>query len=234
MTMQPAEEDYDNSVFKLKSYWDERFQKEEQYDWLVKYDELEQYLSAHLTDRNARILVLGCGNSTFSSDLYDHGYKNITNIDFSEVCIERMQLKHSNSRPDMSWVTMDMTELTFDDESFDIVIDKASMDAILVDEGDVWDPEPETIALVDKMNLGISRVLKKGGKFIQITFAQPHFRTKYLMAQRVLQFECSPFESLKGYCKRYSWNMSHVSVNPKIGCISYYMYYMVKEAEAES
>ena len=32
--------------------------------------------------------MLSCGNSEFSADIYDDGYRNITNIDFSEVVIQ--------------------------------------------------------------------------------------------------------------------------------------------------
>jgi hypothetical protein len=40
----------------------------------------------------------------------------------------------------MHWEVMDMTALTFDDSSFDAVIDKAAMDALMCDEQDVWNP----------------------------------------------------------------------------------------------
>lgn len=223
------EEDHLNSDYKLKSYWDSRFEEEEQYDWLVKFNEIEQYIIPKMPSKEAKILIVGCGNSTFSADLYDFGYQNITNIDFSEVCIARMNEKHATQRPGMRWLTMDMTELLFSDQEFDIVIDKASMDALLVDEGDVWDPEESTISTVDKMCAGISRVLRPGGLFLQITFAQTHFRTKYLMASHVLKSEVSPFESLKGRCDRYAWTLGYDSVNPTTGCIHYYIYHMIKD-----
>jgi hypothetical protein len=35
----------------------------------------------------------------------------------------------------MKWLVMDMCSLTFDDQSFDVVLDKCAMDALLVDEG---------------------------------------------------------------------------------------------------
>jgi hypothetical protein len=41
---------------------------------------------------------------------------------------------------EMRWLTMDMLDMSFDDSSFDVVIDKATMDALMVDEGDVWNP----------------------------------------------------------------------------------------------
>jgi hypothetical protein len=48
-----------------------------------------------------------------------------------------MKKKYSN----LEWLVMDMKKLNFESETFDIVIDKAGMDAILADEGgDVWHP----------------------------------------------------------------------------------------------
>lgn len=222
-------DDHLNSDYKLKSYWDNRFEVEEQYDWLVKFDEIQQYIIPKMTSMDAKILIVGCGNSTFSSDLYDFGFKNITNIDFSEVCISHMAERHASIRPKMTWITMDMTDLQFADQEFDIVIDKASMDALLVDEGDVWDPEEDTITIVDKMCEGISRVLKPSGLFLQITFAQTHFRTKYLMGSHIMKSEVSPFDSLKGHCDKYKWVLDYDSVNPTKGCIHYYIYHMRKD-----
>jgi hypothetical protein len=47
---------------------------------------------------------------------------------------------------------MDVRDLKMlkDDESFDIVIDKGTMDALMCDEGDVWNPKPEVIENVSK------------------------------------------------------------------------------------
>ena len=78
---------------------------------------------------------------------------------------------------------MDMTDMKFGDAKYDIVLDKGSMDALTIDEGDVWYPNESTIRCVHRMCHSVSRVLKIGGKFISISFNQPHFRTKYLMGQ---------------------------------------------------
>merc|ERR1712000_299555 len=109
----------------------------------MTFDSVKDDVCTHLK-KNDRILIVGCGNSTFSADLYDAGYKNITNIDFSDVVIDRM--KESNQeRETMNWIKMDMCELDFPEGSFDVVIDKAAMDALMVDEGSVWDPATQVI-----------------------------------------------------------------------------------------
>ena len=61
--------------------------------------------------KNLRILVLGCGNAEFSEELYDAGYQNITNIDISPVCIQQMSVKNALTRPNMSWLVGDVTNM---------------------------------------------------------------------------------------------------------------------------
>ena len=85
----------DNSVYKRKEYWDERFAEEEEYEWLVDYSDVEALLKDVLADRRARILVIGCGNSSFSADLVDAGCTDVTSVDYSPVVIDRMREKHS-------------------------------------------------------------------------------------------------------------------------------------------
>lgn len=58
----------DNTVYKLQSYWDDRFTAEAEYDWLVTFSQVEHILREHVRPTD-RILVVGCGNSTFSRDL---------------------------------------------------------------------------------------------------------------------------------------------------------------------
>mmetsp|Transcript_6473 Transcript_6473/g.4592 ORF Transcript_6473/g.4592 Transcript_6473/m.4592 type:complete len:104 (+) Transcript_6473:208-519(+) len=83
--------------------------------------------------KNDKVLVLGCGNAEFSADMYDDGFSNITNIDYSTVCIEQMS-QINKSRVHMKYEVMDVRDLKFDDNSFDIAIDKSTIDALLCGE----------------------------------------------------------------------------------------------------
>jgi hypothetical protein len=62
-------------------------------------------LSSVIPDRNVRILMLGCGNSSFSSDMYLDGYHNIVNTDISEICINKMAQLHKDKT--MQWIVAD-------------------------------------------------------------------------------------------------------------------------------
>ena len=188
-----------------------------------------------LLKKDATILIVGCGTSSLSEKLYDAGYHNITNIDFSSIVIEKMNSIHSELRPLMKWLTMDMLDMKFDDNSFDIVIDKATMDALMVDEGDVWDPNQHTISDVDRMCAGISRIINplNHGLFIQLSFSQPHFRTKYLMACHIRNNRTSdssstssPYTPILGICDQYSWDLSYTIIETEAGCLNSFLYVM--------
>ena len=75
---------------------------------------------------------------------------------------------------------MDVKDLKFEDSSFDVAIDKGTMDALMCDRGDVWSPDEELIKTVAQEVDEVVRVLKVGGQFIYITFGQPHFRKRHL------------------------------------------------------
>ena len=221
----------DNSVFKEQGYWEDRFAAEDEYDWLLTYEQLQTHLVPLLRPLE-RILVVGCGNSGLSAGLYDSGFTDIVNIDFSETVIEKMKEMHSIERPLMRWITMDMTEMNFDSHSFDVVIDKASMDALMVDEGDVWHPKQSTIDITDKMCKGVKRVLvPHTGRFIQLSFAQPHFRTKYLMGIHTrldssTENSDSKYGSVTGRCERYEWTLSFKTIDTEAGCLNSFLYIM--------
>jgi ubiquinone/menaquinone biosynthesis C-methylase UbiE len=125
--------------FKSKEYWDRFFieREEKSFEWYGTYPELRELIRRAFTPASSissslssgtsegwRTLVIGCGNSDFSSEFYDDGFTNITNIDFSEVVIDEMQRKNLSPRPAMSWLVMDMTNMEFSDGNFDVVFDK--------------------------------------------------------------------------------------------------------------
>jgi hypothetical protein len=120
---------------------------------------------------------------------------------------------------------MDMTDMTdFASESFDVVIDKAAMDALLSQEGDVWNPDPKVVEAAHNMLSHISRVLRNGGIHIQISFAQPHFRKKYLLGRS----GTSELQGKEIYSKEYDWSFSYKvsGDSSSMGSFGYYVYYM--------
>lgn len=127
-----------NSSYKLQEYWDRRFSKEDNFEWCRSYKDFKHLIFEHV-NRSDRILMLGCGNSSLSEDMYRDGYKNIVNIDFSAVVIENMKRK-CKDLVEMQWMVMDITNIAFTESSFEVIIEKATLDALMVEERDPWNP----------------------------------------------------------------------------------------------
>jgi EEF1A lysine methyltransferase 4 len=89
-----------NSDYSNFDYWEERFKEEKEYEWLMPYRLLADQMKPKLSVES-RILIVGCGNSPFSADMYDDGYHRIVNIDFSTIVIEEMKHLHQTDRPEM-------------------------------------------------------------------------------------------------------------------------------------
>ncbi|XP_071062469.1 uncharacterized protein ece2a isoform X3 [Pseudochaenichthys georgianus] len=89
----------------------------------------------------------GCGNSSMSGDMYSAGYRSITNIDYSSVCISTMGARYSHC-PGMTWQQMDVRQLSFPEASFDVILEKATLDAIMVEEKSPWEVSPDTACFI--------------------------------------------------------------------------------------
>jgi len=125
--------------------------------------------------------MLGCGNSRLSQEMWDDGYKNIVNVDYSSIVIQQMRRRHQSTRPEMEWHEADVRQLPFETELFDVAIDKGTMDAMMTAKGDVWDPPPQVVDDCSREVTEALRVLRKpDGIFLYLTFGQPHFRRRYL------------------------------------------------------
>lgn len=50
--------------FSFSTTREERYATEESFDWFKTYEDLKPLLSQHIASKDARILMLGCGNSS--------------------------------------------------------------------------------------------------------------------------------------------------------------------------
>lgn len=190
----------DPTAYQTQEYWDQRYTKEKTFDWFKTWKDLQPVLEPIICDYDAvneseltdefkslqkkksaekKIIILGCGNSTLGPDMYASNYHNITNIDFSPIVIENMKSEYL-TLSSMKWEVMDIRDIKYGNETFDIAIDKGTMDAMMCEKGSIWSPSEalkQNVALeVDE----VLRILKPNGKFIYVTFGQPHFRRQHL------------------------------------------------------
>eukprot|EP00924_Labyrinthula_sp_SR-Ha-C_P003201 maker-scaffold_15-snap-gene-2.27-mRNA-1 protein AED:0.02 eAED:0.03 QI:247/0/0.66/1/0.5/0.33/3/1065/219 len=176
-------------------YWDERYTNEvrvifvamhslmlhrdaEPFDWYQRYSNISEKLTGNL-DKSSQILMLGCG---VTEDMFQDGYASIVNIDVSKVVIDQMTERHKD-KSTVSWKVMNAQHLDFEDEHFDAIIDKGTLDSILCGEGST-----NNAAMTLKECI---RVLKPGGKYICISYGTPDNRLGYLEAQGELNWEVS-------------------------------------------
>ncbi|KAK1921522.1 S-adenosyl-L-methionine-dependent methyltransferase [Papiliotrema laurentii] len=175
-----------NEGYGTKEYWEQRYTNEApgtSFDWFLTPDYLLPIMK-ELTGElgtSARVLMLGCGNSGLSEAMYDAGYRNIVNLDYSSAVITQMKERHA-SRPEMQWIEMDVLDLQYGEEEFDLVVDKGTMDAMLTTKGDPWNPPEKDIKTCMQEVSEALRVLRRRptSKFVYFTFGQPHFRKRYL------------------------------------------------------
>ncbi|KAL8688062.1 MAG: hypothetical protein Q9218_005931 [Villophora microphyllina] len=175
-------------------YWDKRYGdlSEGGHEWFRTFEKLHPFLERQLPDPRigARIIHLGCGDSTLPADLLNLNHTNQLSVDFSEVVIEQMRSKH----PDLEWRVEDGT-----------------LDAMLY--GSQWDPPDEVQENVRQYVDEVTRILKPTGKWIYITFRQPHFVKPQLLREG-------------------SWDLAVERLEDGPGTFEYFTYIMTKHEQA--
>lgn len=78
-----------------------------------EYDTLSDVIDKYIHVKD-KVLIIGCGNSKLSADLYDVGICNSTSIDISSPVISQMKAKYGKDRPQMVFEKMDVFDVSFD------------------------------------------------------------------------------------------------------------------------
>ncbi|XP_034775256.2 eEF1A lysine and N-terminal methyltransferase isoform X1 [Acipenser ruthenus] len=156
--------------FSSAEYWEKFFKKrgDKSFEWYGTYTELCGVLHRYIKPTDA-VLVVGCGSSELSEQMYDAGYRALTNIDISTTALARMQERNSARRPDMAFLCVDAQHMEpFSDGSFQAVLDKGTLDALAPDGS------PDTLGRVGRVFAEVCRVLRVGGRYVCVTLAQEH------------------------------------------------------------
>jgi SAM-dependent methyltransferase len=174
-------ESEENALYARPDWWEGEYQKcnkEDSYEWYTSpSDRAFVHTLLSLIPKTTRgIINFGCGISRLQNALFDAGFHGITNVDISPTCIDLM--KGSDTRG-MKWEICNMLEpFPYASDSFDLALDKASLDAIILDGADHWEIEEDVYQTAATYFREVSRVLTPGGVFLQISFGQPHFRRR--------------------------------------------------------
>ena len=156
-----------------KNYWLKRYENvKSSYEWYDDYETIKPIISDLNIPKRSVILNIGIGNSEFSEKMYDDGYKKSYNIDFARNVIHYMKQRNKRLRSSMIFETMNALDIEYEDEQFDIIFDKATLDCILCD----IQANKKAKLYMDE----VYRLLKPKGYFFMISNTEPGNRNQYL------------------------------------------------------
>lgn len=154
-----------------KEYWDEEYSSigmgVEPFDWyqigatqvwpILKY----ALKVAGVTAAEAHLLEAGMGTSPLSQDLCaTKGFQHITAVDIAEAAVEAAKRRNNGKFKGLQFKTQDCRKMDgIADKSCDLVLDKATMDAIAC----AGNKE------IQEYFQEVSRVLRKNGVFVVIS-----------------------------------------------------------------
>jgi len=155
-----------DDAFRQRRYWDDFFAKRgsRAFEWYGGWADIKAPLLA-IGAGTGRILVVGCGNSSLSAEMYDAGMKDIVNVDYSEGVIEEMRSKNA-AREGMTWVAGDARATGLDGGAMSLVVDKGTLDAMLP-EATAEAAEGAASMLAESV-----RVLGAGGRYACVSLLQ--------------------------------------------------------------
>lgn len=157
------------------TYWTLRYKEKstEPFDWYLKWEQLKETLTPWLS-AESQVLMLGCGTSLIPEQLVSEGLaSSIVCVDQCAELIEALREKY-NEKEAFHFEALDAAQIPVTDwaERFDVVMDKAMLDAIL--SGRQGRPKAEEVL---KAALA---VLKPSGRYVCISHARPGQRLPLL------------------------------------------------------
>ena len=186
-----------NQVYSDKNYWTQfhKDQKCDHFEWFCDYDDIADVLDEFIANKAAKILEIGSGLSSMSSRMViERGYSDILCLDWCQTAIDKMKkilnFKYAQSSKEkkridecIKYTVQDIRSMDFERRSFDVVIDKGTLDAI--DCGvsptkhgldNLADNFEEVVAICAR----IHEILKSNGLFIMITSRSINKRIEFV------------------------------------------------------
>lgn len=147
------------SSFQHTSATDEEGDKEGFFEWIVAFEDVRHYFTPRYTglpgvaaaggegeggeenNKHLRALEIGCGTSGLAVDLSQKlHFGEVVSIDNDKGCVDHMSKAHKNVAG-VQWIVFDViedvhkfTHTVLDNDSyFDIIVDKGTLDAVLVE-----------------------------------------------------------------------------------------------------
>ena len=149
--------------FGEQSYWESVYTESvDIMEWYIDPVDVIPRVKDYFDEEGGRVLVTGTGTSGLAQKLVAKGAGSVVAIDFSQTVIKKMR-KLNRETENLSFKVMDVRHLTFPEEEFNLIIDKATLDCVYhAGEKDVMEMLGE-----------ISKVLRRSGVFVCISNAKP-------------------------------------------------------------
>lgn len=106
-------------------------------------------------------------------------------MDYCENVVHQMATLNCDSKK-IFWSICDVQKLPFKDSSFDVVIDKATLDTLFVGEKSLWNLSLSVKHTFHQVINEINRILTRNGVFLSISFNEPILRGPLLNDDKVL------------------------------------------------
>ncbi|CAE8736966.1 unnamed protein product [Polarella glacialis] len=176
-----------------QEYWDAAYASgryHENYEWNQSCDVVWPFLAKMLgKDCSSRVLHVGCGNSRLSRMIYDAGFANVTNVDYSPVVIDMMRQKE----PDLTWLRADCSKAgALGNDVYDFCVDKGAIDSL-------FEAGSESMEQLGRAMIAeVHRVLRPGGQYLVISNGGVGNEA---LSEKFASVQC---ESIEGYsCDLY-------------------------------
>lgn len=190
--MTTEQQKHEQHQYGSRNYWNDRYAKwPDHFDWYNAWLSLKPILKQAGVSpvTHNELLHVGVGSSRLQNDLHREGYC-VTNIDFSSVAIENLLSSWKGQPTAMKYVVADVRNMQeeFQDDSFDLVLDKGTLDAMLCGS----DSGLNSAMMIAECH----RVLREDGVLIIISYGDPKSRLPLLLEPSVWEWK-----SVDVYCQ---------------------------------
>ena len=163
-------------------YWDDGYKTgEAPKEWFLPYQTFKEFVEKNVP-KESDTLVIGCGTSSLSIEMYDSGYKTLQSMDYSPEAIHEMQ----EAYPHLVWKIEDVRNMSYATGQFDAIVDKGTLDCLFFLD--------ETNESILKMLKEVYRVLKPDGRYVVVTCGCPMQRMDVFYANKELKWDVLDWE----------------------------------------
>jgi len=185
-----VEPDENTSNYGRKEYWNEAYKEEEEFSWYSGWSDIEPFFTELVpVESKPRVLLPGIGNDSTMVEMYDYGYTRMKAFDYasegiecakrffgpqrlfidsdsrSNTPIEKKTRKDDEEGVDLRVADARDLSLLYEDNSFDAVLEKGTLDAVFLSGGKDKKVAGEQLQMAVSE---LARIVRTGGIVVSI------------------------------------------------------------------